>query len=169
MGGMGAFPEVLAWLERLKSDGVLDDYAIAGAVAAAMWDEVTATQDMDVAVIVCGGAHALDPLRPVLDWLKTNGYPFDGEHVRVAGVPVQLLPAWHPLIEEGVRQAVDVPYDPDDAVSPVVRVLTPTYLAASWRLPGADSPVRRERAARLRQAGLIDEALMGTLLTRHRL
>jgi hypothetical protein len=48
-----------------------------------------------------------------------------------------------------------------------MRLLTPTYLVASWRLPGAQSARRAERAERLRTAGLVDETLLAELVARY--
>ena len=166
---MESFASVLRWLDGLITAGVVEDYAITGAVAASIWDEATATQDLDVAVIVAAGAHStLDPLRPILAWLDAQGYGFDGEHVVVSGVPIQLLPAWHPLIADAIRAAVDIPYgEPVEGEPPVkMRLLTPTYLVASWRLPGAHSALRAERAQRLRDAGVVDDALLAELVAR---
>lgn len=164
-----SFASILRWLDGVVSAGVIEDYAITGAVAASIWDEATATQDLDVAVIVAQGGHsALDPLRPVLAWLDEQGYQFEGEHVVVSGVPVQLLPAWHPLIEDAIRAAVDIPYR-GDGIEPGarMRLVAPTYLVASWRLPGAQSARRAERAQRLRDAGVVDEALLAELMARY--
>ena len=167
---MQSFATVLRWLDGLVTAGVVEDYAITGAVAASIWDEATATQDLDVAVIVMEGVHsALDPLRPILEWLDAQGYRFDGEHVVVSGVPIQLLPAWHPLIADAIRSAVDIPYgEPVEGEPPVrMRLLTPTYLVASWRLPGAHSARRAERAQRLHDAGAVDEVLLAELVARY--
>ena len=164
---MESFASVLRWLDGLVTAGVVEDYAITGAVAASIWDEATATQDLDVAVIIRDGEHSpLDPLRPLLEWLDAHGYEFDGEHVTVGGVPIQLLPAWHPLIVEAIRDAVDVPYT--EAESSVrMRLIAPTYLVASWMLPGASSARRSDRAERLRAAGVVDEALLAELVARY--
>ncbi len=54
----------------------------------------------------------------------------------VHGVPVQLLPSWHPVVEEAIHNAVNVPYDTSEG-APMMRLISPTYLVASWRLPGA--------------------------------
>jgi hypothetical protein len=167
---MESFASVLRWLDGLVSDRVVEDYAITGAVAASIWDEATATQDLDVAIIVPAGQHSpLDPLRPVLDWLHAHDHVFDGEHVVVSGVPIQILPAWHPLITEAIRAAVDLPYgEASEGEAPTrMRLLTPTYLVASWRLPGAQSARRAERAERLRAAGLVDETLLAALVARY--
>jgi hypothetical protein len=120
---LGDFSDVIRTIEQMKRDGVISEYAIGGAVAFVVWDEPVATQDLDVVVLLAGEGHALDPLRPVLDWLAHHSITVDREHAMIAGVPVQFLPAWHPLLAEGVREAATVPYDQSDASSVTLRVL----------------------------------------------
>jgi hypothetical protein len=161
------FRDVLFLLNRLKGDGVIDDYAIAGAVAVGLWTEPVATQDLDVIVSIASETHPLDPQRPLFDWLDRHGHPLEGEHVVIAGVPVQFLAAWSPLVREAVATAAEAVYDPDDPRSPTIRLIRPTYLVAMWQADqGADTPRRRERAARLREAGLVDDVLLTALLSR---
>lgn len=164
---MSQFRDVLLTLGRLKADGVIHDYAVGGAVAVSLWVEPVATQDLDVIVIIAGDTHPLDPLRPVFDWLNHHRHAFDGEHVLIAGVPVQFLAAWSPLVREAVTSAADAVYDPADPESPIIRLIRPTYLVAMWQADqGADTPRRRERAAQLHEAGLVDNALLAELLSR---
>jgi hypothetical protein len=164
---MGQFRDVLLLLSRLKEEGVIHDYAIGGAVAVSLWTEPVATQDLDVIVTIAGDAHPLDPLRPLLDWLTRHGQAFEREHVLIAGVPVQFLVAWSPIVREGVARAAEISYDPADPQSPTLRLIQPTYLVAMWQTDqGADTPRRRERAARLREAGLVDDSLLTELLSR---
>jgi len=135
-------------------------------MAATVWDEATATQDLDVVVVFRDEPPALDPLRPILDRLPEEQFPRRGEHIEIAGVPVQFLPAWTHLAAEAVRRAAELAYDPDDASSPSLRVIAPTYLAAMWQSDrGALTPRRSERIARLREAGLLDEDLLKRLLS----
>lgn len=160
------FADILRLLERLKVEGVVADYAIGGAMAANFWDEAVATQDLDVVVVFRTPAPALDPLRPIFDRLPDTIYPRRGEHVEIAGVPVQFLPAWSPLVARAVRDAYEGPYDPEDATAPRLRVMTPTHLTAIWQSDAsALTPRRRERIARFREVGLLDEALLGQLLS----
>lgn len=161
---LGQFTDVIRVLEGMKADGVIAEYAVAGAIAFVIWDEPIATQDLDVVITVAGETHELDPLRPVLDWLASHEIALEDEHAMIAGVPVQFLPAWHPLLEEGVREAATVPYE---GLS--LRVLRPAHLVASWRVdPAADSFRRRERAARLIEAGLVTSEEITALLEKHR-
>ena len=163
---MFQFADILRLLERLKTEGVVADYAIAGAMAANFWDEAVATQDLDVVVVFETPPPPLDPLRPIFDRLPDETYPRRGEHVEVSGVPVQFLPAWSPLVARAVREAHEGPYDPDDTTAPPLRVMTPTHLAAIWQSDAsAMTPRRRERIARFREAGLLDEAGLSRLLS----
>lgn len=61
------------------------------------------------------------------------------------GVPVQLLPSWHPVVEKAIHSAVNVPYDTSEG-APMMRLISPTYLVASWRIPGANTATGAERA-----------------------
>jgi hypothetical protein len=164
---VGQFRDVLLLLNRLKAEGVIREYAIGGAVAVSLWAEPVATQDLDVIVTIGGDAHPLDPRRPLLDWFNQRGQAFEGEHVLIAGVPVQFLVAWSPLVREAVATAAETAYDPADPQSPTIRLIRPTYLVAMWQTDqGADTPRRREGAARLREAGLVDDTLLTELLSR---
>ncbi len=161
---MESFSDALAVLARMKAEGVVDEYAVGGAMAVSFWTEPIATQDLDVVVTVAGHTHSLDPLRGVFDWLKVQGFRLDGEHVIIAGVPVQFLVAWNSLVTEAVAQARSVPYDPQNPDTPLLRLIAPTYLVAMWQLDkSADTARRRERAAMLREAGLVDENLLAAL------
>lgn len=64
--------------------------------------KAVATQDLDVVVVFAVPPAPLDPLRPILDRLPDTSYPRRGEHVEIAGVPVQFLPAWSPLVARAV-------------------------------------------------------------------
>lgn len=167
---MDSFGDVLLLLRRLKTDGIVSDYAIGGAMAVSFWTEPVATQDLDVVITLpAPAASDLDPLREVFTWLRELGIGFTGEHAMVAGVPVQFLLAWNSLVADGVEHAVDLPYRPDDPESPMLRLIPPTYLVAIWQAdPAANTSRRRERAAMLREAGLVDEALLAALLSGHR-
>ncbi len=135
-------------------------------MAANFWDEAVVTQDLDVAVVFGRPPSPLDPLRPLLEALPATTYPRRGEHIEIAGVPVQFLPAWSPLVARAVRYAYEGPYDPEDANTPRLRVLTPTHLAAIWQSDtGALTARRRERIVRFREAGLLDEGLLDRLLS----
>jgi hypothetical protein len=96
-----AIGDVFAVLREMKADGIVKDYAIGGAVAAMFYMEPIDTHDLDIFVIF-PGSSLLVSLTPAYAWLHERGFKPDGEHVRVMGVPVQLLAAAPGLGEEAI-------------------------------------------------------------------
>lgn len=161
---MDSFSDVIELLNRIKSEGVIADYAIGGAMAATFWDEALATQDLDVAVTYTNDVSPFDPLRPILERLPEDKFPRKGEHIMIADVPVQFLPSWSPIVDAAIRNAAVLAYDPSDPNTVSLRVITPTYLAAIWQTDtGALTSKRRDRIARFKDAGLLDNELLGEL------
>ena len=83
----------LAVLNDLQREGVVERYAIGGAVGAIFWVEPFDTIDLDVFVLLPPAVHPLDPLRDIISFLRNRGHDFDGEFISIAGTPVQFLPA----------------------------------------------------------------------------
>jgi hypothetical protein len=118
-------------LNTLVDTGLVERYAIGGAVAAIFWVEPFDTIDLDIFVLLPPGVSPLDPLRDVFERLKELGYAFDGEFMVIEGVPVQFLPAEDPtgLQKVALERAAQVDYkSPGGTVA--TWVLTPEYLVA---------------------------------------
>lgn len=98
---------VLKVLNELVEAGLVETYAIGGAVAALFYAEPVATHDLDVFVVFpeSQARAAVVTLRPQLEFLKGRGATLQGEHVVLHGVPVQLLPAYNSLVLEATREA----------------------------------------------------------------
>lgn len=94
-------------VNQMVSDGVIERYAIGGAVGATFYLEPVSTLDVDIFI-----AFETDPdtllvsTTPVFSYLKEKGYGMEGEYFIIGGWPVQFLPPTSPLVEEAVRQAV---------------------------------------------------------------
>ena len=97
--GMNNFTAALASIRRLKSEGVVKDYAIGGAMALAFWSEPIPTFDLDVFVLL-PSKSVLVSLEPIYDWARRNNYREEAEHIFIAGIPVQFIPAHNALAEE---------------------------------------------------------------------
>ncbi len=96
--------QVFAELEALRTAGIVEDYALGGAVGAVRYVEPAATQDIDVFVVFRSDSVAsLAPLGPVYDFLVSRGARVEGEHLIIGDWPVQLLPAAGQLLEEAMR------------------------------------------------------------------
>jgi hypothetical protein len=151
---MPSFADALRVLNDMKGSGVVEDYAVAGAMAMIFWAEPIPTFDLDVLVFLPGDEATIVSLAPLYDWAAGRGYTAQAEHVMIEGVPVQFLPAHNSLAEEAIDRAA------------TVRVVRPEYLVALYLEPGARTLKRRERAAALMESSALDRAALGDLLKR---
>ena len=97
---------------------MLARFAIGGAAAASYYIEAVATEDLDVFALPRPAASGLLVLTPLYGRLKELGATLQSEHVVIHGWPVQILPAYAPLVEEAVEAAVERPFH--DLAVPVV-------------------------------------------------
>lgn len=152
---------VISVINQMEADGVVDRYAIGGAVGATFYLEPVATLDIDIFVAFRSqpGQTLVSP-RPIYDYLAARGGVAEGEYIVLHGWPVQFLPPASPLVEEALAEAVTVEVQGTPA-----RVLTPEHLAAI-----ALQTSRAKDKARLLQfveAGALDAKRLQTILTRH--
>src|SRR5262245_50196021 len=110
----------------MQADGVIDRYAIGGAVGATFYLEPAATLDVDVFITFRqqAGQLVVSP-QPIFDYLKARGSAMQGEYIMVAGWPVQFLPTGTPLLDEALNEALE--HDVDGTLA---RVFTAEHLAA---------------------------------------
>jgi hypothetical protein len=162
------FSRVIAAIDDLKTQGLIEDYAIFGAMAQLFWDEAIPTFDLDVLVLLVGQTGPLIDLGPIYEWARARGYEEQGAHFQIggaSGMPVQFIPAApDPLSEEAVSAAATKEVD-----GVPVKVVRPEYLIALWLQPPANDHRRKERAAKLRQSGQVDEELLRDLMARYNL
>jgi hypothetical protein len=155
--------EVIAILNRMRTDGIVADYAIGGAVGATFYIEPVATLDVDVFIAFqnAPGSLVIDP-RPIYDYLKARGGMIQDEYIVVSGWPLQFLPPGTPLVEEALRDAVE-----RDVDGMPVRVFTAEHLGAIALQTG-----RAKDKARLLQfieEGALDADRFRAIVVRHQL
>ena len=155
--------EVITTINRMANDGVIDRYAIGGAVGATFYLEPVATLDVDVFVAFRTepGQLIVTP-KPIIDYLAARGCTMEGEYVMIAGWPVQFLPPTGPLVEEALAQAVEIDVEGEPA-----RVFTAEHLAAIALQTG-----RAKDKARLLQfieEGALDAIRFQEIVRRHNL
>lgn len=158
------FADVIAAIEDLKQRGLIQDYAISGAMAQIFWDEAIPTFDLDVLVLMDPIENTLMPLQRIYEWANERGYVANAEHITISDIPVQFVPAPDPLSEEAVRNAKVL-----DFKGQPVRVVSPEYLIALWLQPPANTFRRRERVAKLRESVPLDVELLADLKARYNL
>jgi hypothetical protein len=118
--------QVIRVINQMQDDGVVERYAIGGAVGATFYLEPVATLDVDIFVTFRQqpGQFIVSP-QPIFDYLTARGGIVEGEYVVIAGWPVQFLPPTSPLVDEALAQAVTV-----DVEGTPARVFTAEHLAA---------------------------------------
>jgi hypothetical protein len=159
---MGSFSQALRAVNALKAEGVVEDYAVAGAMAILFWTEPVPTYDLDVLVFLPTPALSLVSLETIYRWAEERGYPKDAEHVMVEGVPTQFVPAPNALADEAIRTASVLDYD-----GVPVRVVRPEYLVALYLEPSARTPKRQARAAMLLEWPGLNRGELDAILKRH--
>jgi hypothetical protein len=153
--------EVIAAINQMKADGVIDSYAIGGAVGATFYLEPVAPLDVDVFVTFrpVPGKLLVTP-QPLFDYLKTRGGVMQGEYIVLAGWPVLFLPPGTPLVAEALREAVEMNVGGTQA-----SIFTAEHLAAIALQTG-----RAKDKARLLQfieADAIEMVRFQSILARH--
>jgi len=148
-------------INRLEDDGVIERYAIGGAVGATFYLEPVATLDVDIFVVFRPEAgRRLLSLQPIFDYLTARGGAIEGEYVVIAGWPVQFLPPTSPLVEEALTDAVTVQVEGTPA-----RVFTAEHLAAIALQIGR--PKDKARLLQFVESGAIDAERFQAILARH--
>lgn len=146
----------------MKDDGVVEDYAVAGAMAMLFWAEPVPTYDLDVFVLLPASASPIVSLDPIYRWTEARGFPASEEHILIEGVPTQFLPSPSRLAHEAIESAETLDYD-----SVPVKVVRPEYLVALYSEPSARTARRRERAAMLLELPELNRQLLDEILARH--
>jgi len=103
--------DALRALNQVVLDGVIEKYAIGGAVGAAFYIEATQTADVDVFAYLEPTSSGLVTLEPIFDALVKLGGISEEGHVRFGEWPIQILSDATPLIAEAIAEAIDVPFD----------------------------------------------------------
>jgi hypothetical protein len=153
--------EVIEILNRMPADGVIERYAIGGAVGATFYLEPIATLDVDVFVEFRAepGSAIISP-KPIFEYLRDRGCTMEGEYIVIAGWPVQFLPAGSPLLQEALAASVEKDVDGTGA-----RVFTPEHIAAI----ALDTGRAKDKARVLQfiEAGVLDLERLQEIIARH--
>ena len=150
--------QTFAVLNQMVADGVLENYAVAGAIGAMFYVEPFSTKDLDVLVPTHG---RLIIELPEFQYLKSLGYnQFEDEGIVVEGWPVQFLPATKPLEREAYlkAQVIDV-----DGVA--VRVARPEHLVAIMVEVGRQKDIAR--IATFFSQDAVDLGAVEDIISRH--
>lgn len=156
-----ALRQVFEALRGLEADGTLARYAVGGAVGATFYLEPVATLDIDIFIAVRedeGGT--LLSLTPIYESLQARGAVIEGEHLVIAGWPVQFLPASTPLLREAIQEALAV-----DVEGVTARVFSAEHLAVIALETGRAKD--KARVLQFLEAKALDTVRFEALVGRH--
>jgi len=153
--------EVIEMINRMQADGVIERYAIGGAVGATFYLEPVATLDVDVFVEFHSepGSPIVSP-EPIFKYLRDRGCTMEGDHVVIAGWPVQFLPAGSALLQEALVAALE-----KDVDGMTTRVFTAEHIAAIALETGRAKD--KARVLQFIEAGVLDLERLQEILARH--
>ena len=158
-----ALKDVFRGLEAARRDGVIDRYAIGGAVAATFYVEPSATEDVDVFATLRGqSASGPVTLEPIHRYFMAQGARIEGEHLVIADWPVQFLPATTPLVDQALEEALRF-----EVEGQPVSVFAQEHLAAIALETGRLKD--KVRLAQLLQSATFNRARFDDLVNRHHL
>jgi hypothetical protein len=101
----------LTCLNEIVNEGIVGQYAIGGAIGASFYIEAVNTEDIDAFVFMTPGPGGIITLGPIYEALKAKGGAVKGEHIVIDNWPIQVLPAYKPLVEEALRESVSTSFN----------------------------------------------------------
>ena len=149
--------EALQVLLQLRSEGVLAEFAIGDAIAASFYTPAVATEDLDIFAFLTPSPSRLLVLTPLYERLVSLGGRVENEFVVIGAWPVQILPAYTPLVEEAVSHAIDRKFE-----DLVVRVVDANYLCAIALQTGRPKDYLRVQA--LFESGHVQNEALSALI-----
>ena len=153
--------EVIEMINSMQADGVIERYAIGGAVGATFYLEPVATLDVDVFVeFHTEPGSRIASREPIFKFLRDRGCPMENEHVVIAGWPVQFLRAGSPLLQEALATAVEKDVDGTPA-----HVFTAEHIAAVALETGRAKD--KARVLQFIEAGALNLERLQQILARH--
>ena len=152
--------ETLKLINRMVKAGVIEGYAIGGAVAAIYYLEPFDTADLDIFVQVGTSGSDLMIPAPIYEYLIKEGCKAKGKFVHIEGLPVQFLPVFNSLTEEAVEKAQTIKY-----ARVTTRVMRPEHLVAIMLDTGR--PKDYLRISMFLEQGAVNMRLLNAVLRRH--
>src|SRR5438105_5987313 len=152
--------DVLRAANELVSAGLIEDYALGGALAAIYYVEPFTTYDADI-IFITKDKTLSAGIPAIYSHLQSKGWRVEHEHLLVKDFPVQFLAA-SGLTEEAVRNANPIEYE-----GVAAKVFRPEYIIAI-----AASVRRHKDLARIEQLmtqTTIDKPLLDEILRRYNL
>jgi len=151
--------EVLEVLNDMRDKGVIQRYALGGAVGAAVYLEPFYTKDLDVFVALERKGTLID-LSAIYSYLTARGFETKGQWVVIGGWDVEFLPPYSPLTEQALSEATVIPWE-----NMRVSVMQPEHLVAICLETGRIKD--HERIAKFLEQEAFDADTLRRILANH--
>ena len=152
--------DVLRAANDLLTAGLIEDWALGGALAAIYYVEPFTTYDADIFFIPKDKSLTAG-IPAIYAHLQAQGWEVEGEHLLVRGFPVQFLAA-SGLTEEAVREAERIDYEGVPA-----KVFRAEHIVAIAASVGRSKD--KARIEQLLQQADLDQSRLENILQRHKL
>jgi hypothetical protein len=152
--------DVLRAANGLIAAGLIEDWALGGALAAIYYVEPFTTYDADIFFIPKGKGLAAG-IPAIYAHLQSQGWQVEGGHLLLRGFPVQFLAA-NGLTEEAVREAERIKFE--GVPAKIFRAEHIVAIAAS-----VGRPKDKARIEQLLQQADLDKTKLENILRRHKL
>ena len=152
--------DVLHAANGLVTAGLIEDWALGGALAAIYYVEPFTTYDADI-FFVPKDQGLTAGIPAIYAHLQAQGWQVEREHLLVRGFPVQFLAA-HGLTREAVHEAERIEYEGVPA-----RVFRAEYIVAIATSVGRQKD--KARIEQLLQQADLDKIYLENILQRHKL
>jgi hypothetical protein len=94
--------EVIISLNRLKAEGIIQDYAIGGGYAVTFYDIPMPTYDLDVLAIL----PTEDDYHALYEYYRNKGAKIENVYIFIEEMPVHFLPNYiSPLFDNAIRES----------------------------------------------------------------
>ncbi len=156
------FEKVIAVLQEMQTDSIIEKYAIGGAFAATLHSEPISTIDLDIFFFLAEKSNsAILSLTAVYDFAESKGFSFDHEFINIYGWLVQFVEASHnALWSEAIENADKMKVGDFE-----VPVINREHLAAMWLFAGRAKDF--QKIALFYEADILDESNLFEILKRH--
>src|SRR5882724_7540816 len=152
--------DVLRAANELVSAGLIEDYALGGALAAIYYVEPFTTYDADI-IFVATDSTLSAGIPAIYSHLQSKGWRVEREHLLVNDFPVQFLAA-SGLTEEAVRNATPIEYEGVPA-----KVFRPEHIIAIAASVGRNKDLAR--IDQMLEQAEIDRTRLDDILARYNL
>jgi hypothetical protein len=146
-------------LNEMQAAGVIQNYAVFGAIAQMRYTEPIVTLDVDV-LVALPAATRIDSLAGIYEFCAAKGYRPEGEAIRIGAWPVQFLPAFNALTREAMERAETADFE-----GVPLRVVRPDYLAVIALSTGRAKD--HERILGLLESKSTNRKVIDSLAARH--